>query len=31
MRNLFDQYNGKKDLINVLEGYSGINKQIESQ
>jgi len=23
--------NGKKDLINVLEGYSGINKQIESQ
>ena len=22
--------NGKKDLINVLEGYSGINKQIES-
>jgi len=23
--------NGKKDLINVLEGYSGINKQIKSQ
>ena len=23
--------NGKKDLINVLEGYSGVNKQIESQ
>ena len=23
--------NGKKDLTNVLEGYSGINKQIESQ
>ena len=23
--------NGKKDLINVLEGYSGINKHIESQ
>ena len=22
---------GKKDLINVLEGYSGINKHIESQ
>ena len=23
--------NGKKDLINVIEGYSGINKQIKSQ
>ena len=23
--------NGKKDLINVLKGYSGINKQIKSQ